>query len=339
MQLSVRLNHCFPFNQSVRSAVAAVASVQKRLSWESFLTTRGMRESIEQLRAGQLRYVHMIPSAPYDTHQARMFYSGHANPLDPNSVYAAATVFAADPTVQMIIVTSPAGFRSAVTPVPARQLRKLAAGDLRALVQADIEHLMSLNITSLEIIGGSAGATRALAAASLAVTDYSLAVSRLVMIEPINLLPRSMCSLCRSFIASGSKLEQYVQQTNCVAYQAARRDSARRLFLLSGLISPVNLAISKALCRGSLTRDCEQFLIASPSTMLVFAYGSNSELMDQAAMEACVRRLEVVAPKRMTRISINGGHHALMCDIYLQAAIVLEAYQSSRKFLLRNIPK
>jgi hypothetical protein len=61
--------------------------------------------------------------------------------------------------------------------------------------------------------------------------------------------------------------------------------------------------------------------------------------MDQAAMEACVRRLEVVAPKRMTRISINGGHHALMCDIYLQAAIVLEAYQSSRKFLLRNIPK
>jgi len=244
------------------------------------------------------------------------------NSLDPNQLYQVATIAAANPAYRVIAFGNPSGkpYHYREQNLSVRKLWNIAFSSRRhALVAAELEYLASQEVTSAYYVGYSYGALKALIA-----SQYSQGEQKgLILIDPVA-HPRGLRQLFRDFNTSFKPMGEYVNRTQVQTFFDARHDAVKLVDYSAGLTRPINIAIGLMLARTDLAPLIDEVLKKKPNLELAVAWGSKSELGNDAHMKVTMHRLaHEYASVRTLRL--EGDTHPFANDIHLHAAIIREA--------------
>lgn len=247
------------------------------------------------------------------------------NSLDANQLYQIATLALAFPAHRIIAFGNPSG-----KPLAYKQenlsfvewLRVAFTKKLRGLVSAELEYLTSQNIQNASHVGYSYGAHKALLCAYYA---DSTQVSKVMLVDPVA-HPRYRRQLLKDFSSTFEPLGKYVNRTELQSYFDARADAAEQVKHSQGIRRPVNIAIGLMLARIDFISWVTATLSKHPKLRAAVAWGSKSELGNDAHMKASLHNLAYETAKgRVKMLRLQGDAHAFPNDVHLYAAIVLQS--------------
>lgn len=334
---SNRLHEYYPFSPEITDAVAYVATLQSRHNMGEFLNLFEIPVP-EIITIGEdkpVKVLDIIPKDEFDETQARVIHLPMGNDLDDNQIYQIATTFAVDPNVRTIAFANPGGPGRKAGILSLSQCVQVARGDMRPLIDRQLQYVTSQGVTSVIQEGFSYGSLPALTATAYA-TLYDQEVTQATVIEPADNKQRSnrkllaMLGLGADFIATGKALPAYVEATGIEAYtEEARHDSALGLVKYGmGLARATNLAIASALAGNHFYQRAFDALHAQKNARLNSTWGTESELVDVVAMPTEMANLQLHFGGRVSQTAVVGGKHNMVNDIHLQAALLLQARQS-----------
>jgi hypothetical protein len=322
---SGRLLAYHAFDSDVLERVANVAEQQRSSTWEA-LRGKIPETKIFTPRSGKpIEVLDIIPEDGYES--VHVFHLPMGNGFDDNMLLATTTLAAVDPTKRLIAAGNPGAPGQVSGKLRIRDLSTVWSGDMRPTVDSLLQYLTSQRIEGAVHTGGSCGADRAAAAAGYS-DKYDHYVSHAVLMEPASVARRSLFALGRSFYQSAAPLEGYVQAAQSKPYIEARRsaDTANYGALGAiGLLRPTNVAIAHALAQDGFEARVNAALSTQESMRVDVVWGTDSELCTHKLMLDAVHRLSMAHEKRVRATALKGQRHAMNCDIFLQAALVLQS--------------
>lgn len=327
-----RLAIVHDFDIDVTRAVAEAAAAE-HLTIKQFRQQYTLPRPRIYRAAGLLpvKVLDFIPAGDYDTAHATVLHLPMANGLTLNKQLRAAMLHLADPGQRLIVFGNPGmPWREGYGKAPLRSLMRVAKGDLTPLVRSSLHYLQATGVTSTTQLGYSYGADRALAMA-MAAPEYDIVVRQIVTVEPASLESRSLFKLARDFQSCGPRFRERLQAATSPLLRESRRTSDEHtLMVWSALLRPSNLAAARALSRGGFTARLMAAAQAQPDARLHLAWGSQSELVDDALMTSFVKDLQRSHPYRVSFTRLDGGDHSMADDVALHAAIMLHGVHACR---------
>lgn len=318
------------FSPEVLEEVSALADWQRRIQdYPTFFDHMGIEE-IKQVTFEGYNPIEILDIRPADEKpgEALVYHLPMANPLDPNMIYQAATVAkAAEPGTRLIAMGNPSGPGMGVGAMNHQNRKMVSQGNLSPVVEPLLKYLDSQGVTKADHVGYSYGAELAAEAAA----SGNHAVDRLVSIEPVDVVERSLPALAAAFMSTNKELNRYVKATNLPAFEQARKDSTGVVSYTVGLGRLSNIAIARALTRNRFSERLQTSLDSQYWMNATIVNGGESEL---APMDAIDNALSQLQPRyypdqaginQLRSIELPGQKHAFPNDLYLQAAVVLEA--------------
>ena len=244
-----------------------------------------------------------------------------ANPLDANQLYQVAALALAFPAYRIIAFGNPSG-----RPYKFREqnlsfidwLRVAFTKNRRALVSTELDYLAGQNIRGAYHIGYSFGALKALTAVYYASPESTEGV---VLIDPVA-HARYFKQLVGDFQATFEPLGEYVDRTELETFLEARKDAVH-VNHMQGLRRMVNIAIGIMLSRVELVEYLQDTLAKHSQLKAYVAWGSKSELGNDAHMKANLHNIvHDTAKGRAGALRLDGARHAFANDLPLYIAIV-----------------
>lgn len=251
-----------------------------------------------------------------------------SNPLDENQLYHASTVATALLSYRVIIFGNPSGapYHFKQQNAGLRQLLAIAFTRRRqALVSAEIDYLRANKVTGAHHIGYSYGAHKALIESGYLRDDE---IASLTVIDPVA-HPRGIKQLIHDFQSTFTPMGKYVDRTNIQSYFEARRAAAKTQHHKQALRRPISVAIGILMARFDFITNLKKQLGMHTALKTTVAWGSKSELGNDAHMNTSLQQLSHDNPGRVKALRLKDDEHALANDIHLYAAIVYEALRTS----------
>ncbi|MCW1907730.1 MAG: hypothetical protein KIH63_000115 [Candidatus Saccharibacteria bacterium] len=327
MSTASRLERFGLFSDDLIGRVSEIAEQQARNDYRDFLVEQGVGSPIMLATAsGKLAsLVDIVPTCDYDNSRARVMHAPHGNPLDTNTLYQAATVFAVDPTVRMIVTANPSSHRYPGNHLTVSERRDVSRGDVTATILPVLDYMGQQGIHTSDQIGYSWGVKKATSTAiNAAETNHT--VHSMVHIEPVHVIDRGMLALGRAFSASNSGLQGYIEDADCPAFMEARKDGISALDFYQGVLSPSGVAIARSMRHGTYEDEVRAALTKQSGSRVFAAVGDASELVPTRPFVEALSNLEADfnedTAHRVSGIVLPNERHSLANDIYLQAALV-----------------
>lgn len=320
-----RLSAYHNFDAAVLEQVAAVAEAQRATNW--FDARDGLPDTkiFTPLGGKPIEVLDITPKDGYDG--VHVFHLPMGNGLDANMQLGIATIAAAEPTKRVIAAGNPGAPGQKSGRLRLRDFATVWQGDMRPTVDPLMQYLDRAGIERAMHSGGSCGADRAATAAAVAV-NYDHEVTRLVLIEPASVEQRSLPRLAQQFAGSAAPMEGYVDAAASQAYYEARQIANIRghgRLGAVGLFRTTNIAIARALSQDGFEGRVRAALDAHPDAPAAIWWGTESELATDGLMRGVTQRLVDTYGERVQATPLPGQRHALSCDIFLQAAIMLQS--------------
>lgn len=246
-----------------------------------------------------------------------------ANPLDENQLYHIATVAGTNPDYRVIAFGNPSGkpYKFKQQNLSFWQKASIAfTKNSRALVEAELEYLASQKLGKVHHVGYSYGAHKAMIESFY--SDNTTA--SMTLIDPVA-HPRGFRQLVHDFKNTFHPMGEYVNRTQLQTYFDARKTAAETRHHDHALTRPINIAIGVLLRRIDFVTLFEKVLEVQPSIAATVAWGSESELGNDAHMKVSMHRLKYESRKNIQALRLVAGKHALANDIHLYAAIIKQA--------------
>ncbi len=249
-----------------------------------------------------------------------------ANCLDANQTFQIATVASALPHTRLIAFANPAGGPKYKFNTLTREERKqVKLGDFSPVAEISNRYLYNRNIDIASHFGGSYGVEPVLA--SVINSDHE--IDNVIMLEPASVIPRFEPVLLKDFIASGSGFPYYVDKSGSKIFKDAvdSDETITQAMYALGIGRLSNIAAGRGLAKGRFFEHLGEAMQSEGSDYTYFSviWGSESELAIDGVMNQ--RLPEIVANDRRNRLQftrLEDQKHALMNDIYLQAAVILQ---------------
>ncbi len=247
-----------------------------------------------------------------------------ANPLDPNQLYQIATIVAVNPAYRVVAFGNPSGIPNFYRQQNLSLRQRIAiafTNNIQALVAAELEYLNAQNIDNSYHVGYSYGALKTLISSYYAKPGV---IKGMILVDPVA-HSRGFKQLVENFQATLGPLGEYVNRTMLESYFEARKDtseSARQP--RRGLVRQINIAIGLLLARIDFINFFEKVLERHPDVSATVAWGSKSELGNDAHLKANLYNL-VHSKYEVHSMRLEGDKHAMANDVHLYAAIIKEA--------------
>ncbi len=311
MSTAERLNKYYPFDEVVVATVAETAAQQHlgEKYWQ-FIESNGYRGKTEIIGANG-HWSELVDMRRDDEAETLVYHLPMANPIDPNQLYQMATIAAVLPNHRLIAVGNPSGLSWINGGLSFDQRRRVAHGDFAPLVAVESKYLEQSKIEKVSQVGLSYGADKAAELANYHETGS------LVAIEPV-IGPRSLFGLARDFGSTAKQLQRYLDASGTPEFDKARQDSISVSQYALGLTRLSNFAIARGLTDGAFLSRLKNAIVIWPEMSVTYTYGTSTELSKQPTFENS--NLQV--------IGLEGQYHALINDIHLQAAIVMQGLRS-----------
>lgn len=251
-----------------------------------------------------------------------------SNPLDENQLYHAATVAATLPDYRIIVFGNPSGAPYKFKQQNARLWHLLAialSNNRRALVKAEIDYLRKHHITNAHHVGYSYGAHKALIEAGYLRDDE---VASVAFIDPVA-HPRGFKQLIHDFKSTFKPMGKYVDRTHIQTYFDARAAAAKTEHHKGALRRPISIAIGVVLSRLDFIPTLTRLLNTHHNLKTTVAWGSKSELGNDAHMKTSLHQLAHDHKGRVKAVRLKDDEHAMANDIHLYAAIIHESLRTS----------
>lgn len=320
MNTSERLHSYQSFDQAVIEKVAQVAERQAVMSYEAFFEACELQGTVKLSYAGYapVEILDINPDGSEDK-PTLMVHLPMTNPLDPNNLYQIATLSACLPNTRILASGNPThGYNFGI--LNRQQRTQVARGDFRPTVEPLMKYAESQKLSDINQYGYSYGADKAVTAA--ATTAYN--VEKLVTLEPASVVGRSIVKLALDFGSSSKHLDKYVSANKLPAFNAARKDSVGMLDYYLGLMKLTNIAVARGLSDGKFEDRLQDAFISQSKMETLLAWGTDSELASNSAMDAINNRMIAkYGFNRVRALRLIRQTHALANDLALQAAVVL----------------
>ena len=339
MSTSERLEQFFPFDEAVLEQVSDAATWQNRFTFPQLAARYGIEDGPQVVPATHdhkaFEVLTLEPQGDYDPSQARLLHLGMSLPIDPNTTMRALRLFGADQSRQLIVTGSPAAAGQRYGKLRFQDMKKVWDGDLTPAVDPFLAYVHGLGVKRTEEVGFSYGADKA-AASAMRAGAFDIAAERGVWMESASAVNRGpgLTGLARlgiDFISAGEELENYVAACASPPLREAREqaDVGMPRYLL-GLGRLSNLAIANALAHDGFEDRVRRALSMQPELKATVAWGTSSELADDAVMRALTERLRAAfGEERVNPLALENMHHIGCDDIDLHAAIVLQGLRSA----------
>lgn len=285
--------------------------IQKQALFTSFTPTSG-------------RSIDILNLIPDDYENTALYHLPMGNGLDANMQTRLAALSNVLPDTRVIAVGNPSIPASSSGVLTYAERKQVAAGDFRPTIGAALEYINQLGIDSLIQIGGSYGADKAIASARYS-ENYDIATTDAIIVDPASVVQRSALGLLRAFQSTEEHLKGYVSATNWEGYNDARNQTGNMAQYALGLMRASNIAIGMGIAKGRLREQAISTMRAIPDLRIHTAWGTASELADNQAMKDTAQHLHYeFGPKRSSYQALDDQHHAMMDDLFLNNAIILE---------------
>lgn len=320
-----RLERYTAFNQKTIDFAARLAQKQAEYAtYQAFLKAADvpLQPTLFVTRSG--RGVPLVDISPRTGKEAGAFvvHLPMGNSLDPNQLYQVATLALAFPEYRLIAFGNPSGKPYAYREqgFSLRDWWRVAfTKNKRAAVSAELEYLASQNVAQVYHTGYSYGALKALLTAYYAPPEQT---KGLLLLDPAA-HSRGLRQLFGDFNATFAPLGQYVNRTELQTFFDARRDAANQVRYKRGIARPVNIAIGIMLARTDFIPLLKKVLTKHSHISAYVAWGSKSELGNDAHMKASLHSFtHETAKGRVRSLRLDGDTHAFANDIHLYVAIV-----------------
>jgi len=320
-----RLRQYELFSDETISAIAGFARKQARYkTYQDFFNDMGMPKPnyfIAKNGAG-VPFVKISPTIkPLGT---IVLHLPMANPLDENQLYHIATVVGTNPGYQVIAFGNPSGKPYSYKQQNLSLWQKVSialTNKMKPLVAAELEYLQAQGVTQAHYVGYSYGAHKAMIE-----SYYSepASVKSITLIDPVA-HPRGFKQLVHDFKNTFHPMGEYVNQTGLQTYFDARAAAAKTKHHDRALTRPINIAIGVILRRVDFIKMLEKVLKRQPGISATVAWGTESELTNDAHLKVSMHRLKYDSKQNVHPLRIKAGKHALGNDVYLYAAIIRQA--------------
>jgi len=316
-QTAERLRSYYPFSPDVIDTVAVEAERQSSfLTYQDYLGSFGINADSWPKNSERLD----IRPREHDSAEGLIVHLPMGNPLDMNQLFQIATIIGTNPSKRVIAEANPGGPGYNAGTMNADERDKMrAAGSFRPAVQSLCDFLNREGIGLQHHYGASYGADKL----SGAIADRTAAVFSATVVEPVSVKTRTTTRLAKDFVSSNSRLNEYVEASDMATFVDARKDSVGLTSYGLGLLRPTNLAIVRALGYGQFEQRMDRGIDIHPEMVATIVWGSESELAIDGLVGDIVTRLNSRRGK-VRGMRLEGQGHALVNDIHLQAALVLE---------------
>lgn len=325
-----RLEGYYPFDLGIADIVGEVAERQRHSSWASVEGSLPDTKIFRDIGGSALssKAIEVIDFIPDDYLGAQMHHLPMGNTLDKNMLMRLATLSAVQPDMRIIGVGNPGSPGRGHGKLSTQQSLQVWSGDTRPLVDLPLRYLKAQGIEEVEHFGYSYGADKAAGAAKYS-SQYDQRVTRGIFMEPAAVRMRGIIELSVAFNSTAAALDGYVQAANCGAYDEARKQAAKQSFGLTGyslgLLRPTNIAISHVLSQDGFENRVSEALDSQDTMTTSIVWGTESELAIDETMQAISGSLAMRFEDRVKALPIQGQRHAMGDDIYLLAALMLQA--------------
>ena len=314
------------FSDETVRAIEKVEKAQKKFAtYQDYFDSLGI--SKPRLFIGSKRRgvpVVDIPARAKNTKGVLVMHLPMSNPLDENQLFHVATVVSALPEYRVISFGNPSGkpYKYREQNRNLWQLLKIAFSKNRhALVSPEIDYLRKQGIRHAHHVGYSYGAQKALIEVGYLKPKE---VASLALLDPVA-HPRSAIQLLNDFKTAFKPMGGYVNRTELKIFFDARRDTSKTGHPISALRRPISIAIGILMARFDFMTHLKELLAKHKTVKVSVAWGSESELGNDAHMATSLETLGKNYPKQVKRLRLEGDKHAFANDIHLFAAIVYES--------------
>lgn len=316
-----RLRAYHDFDATVLERVAAVADAQRATNWPAIQDQLPDTHIFTPVGGKPIEVLDIIPDKGYDG--VHVFHLPMGNGLDANMQLGIATLAAAEPTKRIIAAGNPGAPGQNSGRLRLEDLGVVWQGDMRPTVDPLMQYLAQAGIEQALHSGGSCGADRAATAAALA-ERYDHEVNGLVLMEPASVERRSLLQIARQFASCAPPMADYVDAAASQPYYEARQIAEVPTWAV-GLLRASNIAIAHALAQDGFEERVRAAMDARPNAPAAIWWGTESELATDGVMRGVTQRLADTYGERVLAVPLAGQKHAMNCDVFLQAAIVLES--------------
>ncbi len=319
-----RLKRCNVFSEATIKTVASFADKQsKYTSYKDFFNAMNIPKPtlFTMKKSGGVAVVDIL--AKNKQKGTIVLHLPMANPLDENQLYHIATVVGTNPSYRVIAFGNPSGKPYNYREQNLNLWQKFAVAftnNLRPLVCAELEYIKSQGIEETHHVGYSYGAHKAMIEAYY---SNPATVKSLTLIDPVA-HTRGFRQLVHDFKNTLQPMGEYVNRTHIQTYFDARKAAADKRHYDHALTRPINIAIGLLLRRVDFITMLEKVFRQQPGMLATVAWGSQSELTNDAHMKVSMHRLKYEEKKNIRAIRIETGKHALANDIHLYAAFILD---------------
>lgn len=326
-----RLADIYPFDAAILEAVEEVATRQYGKTFAEVLENQSV-PAVEFFTPEGGNTISVLDIKPDEYEKVQVFHLPMGGSLNADRVMRVATLSATQPTTRLIAVGNPGEIGSGR---PSRlQLKSLPTvwqGSLRPTIDSTMRYLKAEHIELAEHTGGSFGADKAVTAAIFA-ENYDQKVDQLAVLDPASVKKRTPLELLRAFQNAEQPLADYVKATDSAAYIEARNQGGGIWAYKLGLFRLSNLAISHSLTFDGFEERLSTALTKQESMSACVIWAEQSELCENGLMRAIVARTKSQESSRgrFAAASIGGQRHAMMNDIYLNAALTLTALKMAK---------
>lgn len=305
------------FDQAVIGQVADNAGSQAAFhSYETYLAVAGTLLPDHGKHAAVLD---VVPD-DFDPMEALVVNLPFGNALDPNQQFAVATLADLHPDTRVIAFPSPATWWSyRGSRVAPYHVLPQAIGDYSGSVRQKERYLEHIGVETVVEVGSSYGTTLMAAAAA----NGRYPISHAIAVEPVE--PDTVPHIVSSFASCVEGLDKHVGDNHLPTYEAARSDSVSMISGSLGYLRPVNLTALMGMSteQGSFLHNMARGVDQNPAMDITMAWGSASEMISSEYAYRVARRLGAGT------LELDGARHALMNDMALWGAIVLQAERSN----------
>jgi hypothetical protein len=268
----------------------------------------------------------LLDIRPEDEDDTLVFNLPMANCLDANQVFQVATVASALPNTRVIAFGNPAGgSKYGFNLLTKEERAKVASGDFSPVSEIPNRYLYQNYIDRASHYGASYGVEPALASS----IDSDHEIDNVILVEPASVVPRGLTELLKDFMASGSGFPYYVEKSGSKIFKEAVDSDAtisQTMFAL-GIGRLSNIAVGRGIAKGRFFEKLDKAIQSADSNDIDFSviWGSDSELaVDEVMQEELSEIVDRDLSGKLQVTRLEGQKHALMNDIYLQAALILQ---------------
>lgn len=265
-----------------------------------------------------------IKPADYDETEAISISLPMANPLDHNNIFQVASIAAHFPDRRVFAFGNPSGEGYGPGKIRFNQMKTVANGNFWPTVETELKFSDAERLERVYRSGYSYGVEKALAATKRANQD----TPAVAVIEPASVVPRALKELGDAFKSSEDALAGYVEANDLPTFLAAREKSVTPGNYILGLARPTNIAVAKGIGEGLFGVLAGEALLTQPDMQMTIAWGSDSELALDAAVQDAIDFLNVHGD-HVRAMRMIGHRHALANFLPVQLAILDETFSAA----------